>query len=55
MDYMLMVYVDECFELGYGRGEMLTGVAHYFPGKGAEASRHWEVLQANYQVWLAIN
>jgi hypothetical protein len=55
MDYLLMQYVDECFERGDTRAEMLADVRWMFPGKGSVADSYWDSLQADYQQWQAVN
>ena len=55
MNYLLMQYVDECFERGDTRTEMLADVRWMFPGKGGAASLYWSRLQRDYEEWQAAN
>lgn len=55
MDYLLMKYVDERFEAGDTRAEMLADVRWMFPGKGLSASMYWSKLQRDYEEWQAAN
>ncbi len=49
----LIKYVENAFESGYTRAEMMSGVALYFPGKVTAACLYWSRLQRNYQQWLS--
>lgn len=53
MESPLFIYVQNAFESGYTRAEMMSGVAVYFPGKVTAACLYWSRLQRNYQQWLA--